>query len=199
MKQSLLFTKTRKEAPKDEVSKNAELLIRAGFIHKEMAGVYTFLPLGLRVLNKIVSIIKEEMDAIGGQEILMPSLQNKELWEKTNRWSDEVVDVWFKSALKAGGDVGFAWTHEEDVTALMVHQVHSHKDLPLYAYHIQNKFRNETRAKSGIMRTREFLMKDLYSFSKTEAEHAFFYEACADAYHRIFTQLGIGEQTYRTR
>ena len=128
----------------------------------------------------------------------MPSLQNKELWEKTNRWSDEVVDVWFKSALKAGGDVGFAWTHEEDITALMVHQVHSHKDLPLYAYHIQNKFRNETRAKSGIMRTREFLMKDLYSFSKTEAEHAFFYEACADAYHRIFTQLGIGEQTYRT-
>ncbi len=198
MKQSHLFTKTRKEAPKDEVSKNAQLLIKGGYIHKEMAGVYTFLPLGLKVLKNIVDIIREEMNSIGGQEILMPSLQSSKLWQETNRWSDKEVDVWFKSELKSGGEIGFAWTHEEDITELMTQHVHSHKDLPLYAYHIQNKFRNETRAKSGIMRTREFLMKDLYSFSRTEEEHTAFYEKCSDAYMRIFNRLGIGEKTFRT-
>jgi len=198
MRQSQLFTKTRKEAPKDEVSKNAQLLIKAGYIHKEMAGAYTYLPLGLRVLKNINGIIREEMDAIGGQELFMPSLQSPKLWQETNRWSDEEVDVWFKSELKAGGEVGLAWTHEEDITALMTQHVHSHKDLPLYAYHIQNKFRNEMRAKSGIMRTREFLMKDLYSFSRTEEEHTSFYEKCSDAYMRIFNRLGIGEKTFRT-
>jgi prolyl-tRNA synthetase len=198
MRQSQLFTKTRKEAPADEVSKNAELLIRAGYIHKEMAGVYTFLPLGLRVLNNINAIIREEMNAIGAQELFMPSLQDPEVWKRTERWNDDVVDVWFKSELASGGDIGFAWTHEETITNLMRQFVASHKDLPLYAYHIQNKFRNEVRAKSGIMRTREFFMKDLYSFSKSEEEHAQFYEACARAYEKIFDRLGIGGKTYRT-
>jgi len=198
MRQSKLFTKTRKEAPKDEVSKNAQLLIRAGYVHKEMAGVYTFLPLGLRVLNKVTNIIREEMDAIGGQEIFMPSLQSPELWKKTDRWNNEAVDVWFKAALQAGGEVGFGWTHEEDVTELMTQQVRSHKDLPCYVYQVQNKFRNEVRAKSGIMRTREFFMKDLYSFSRTQEEHDAFYEKCSDAYKRIFSRLGIGDKTYRT-
>jgi prolyl-tRNA synthetase len=198
MRQSRLFTKTRKEAPKDEVSKNAQLLIRAGYINKEMAGVYTFLPLGLRVLENINDIIREEMNGIGAVELFMPSLQEPSLWKETSRWDDEVVDVWFKSQLHAGGEVGFAWTHEEMITRLMTHFVRSHKDVPLFAYHIQNKFRNEIRAKSGIMRTREFLMKDLYSFCLTEEEHTAFYEACAEAYARIFDRIGIGEKTYRT-
>lgn len=198
MRQSQLFTKTRREAPTDELSKNAQLLIRAGYVHKEMAGVYTLLPLGLQVLEKINNIIREEMNAIGGQEITMPSLQDPELWKKTNRWSDEVVDVWFKSNLAAGGEVGFGWTHEEVVTNLMTQYISSYKDLPRFVYQVQNKFRNEVRAKSGIMRTREFIMKDLYSFAKTEEEHIAFYEACADAYTRIFNRLGIGGKTYKT-
>jgi prolyl-tRNA synthetase len=198
MRQSQLFTKTRKEAPKDEVSKNAQLLIRAGFVHKEMAGVYTYLPLGLRVLKKIENIIREEMNGIGAQELFMPSLQDPNLWKQTGRWSDEVVEVWFKSELRAGGEVGFAWTHEETITQLMKQFVRSYKDLPLFAYHIQNKFRNEVRAKSGIMRTREFFMKDLYSFTHTQEEHDAFYAACADAYMRIFNRVGIGEKTFKT-
>lgn len=198
MRQSHLFTRTRKEAPSDEVSKNAQLLMRAGFVHKEMAGVYTILPLGLRVLEKINAIIREEMNAIGGQECLMPSLQDAELWKKTGRWDEKVVDVWFKSTLAAGGEIGFGWTHEEVVTNLMTQYIASYKDLPRYVYQIQNKFRNEVRAKSGIMRTREFLMKDLYSFSRTEAEHTVFYEACAQAYTAIFNRIGIGHKTYKT-
>ena len=198
MRQSQLFTKTRKEAPADEVAKNAQLLIRAGFIYKNMAGAYTFLPLGWRVINKINAIIREEMDAIGGQEMYMPSLQDPELWKKTDRWSDDLVDVWFKSELKAGGEIGFAWTHEEVVTDIMRQYVSSYKDLPLFAYHIQTKFRNEIRAKSGIMRTREFAMKDLYSFCATEEQHNAFYESAAEAYMRIFDRLGIGDKTYKT-
>lgn len=198
MRQSKLFTKTRKEAPADEVAKNARLLIRAGYIYKNMAGTYTFLPLGLRVMDKIKNIIREEMDGIGSQEMHMPSLQSPELWKKTDRWDDEKVDIWFKTELKAGGDVGLAWTHEEVITDLMRQYISSYKDLPLFAYHIQTKFRNEMRAKSGIMRTREFDMKDLYSFCATEEQHNEFYEACADAYMRIFNRLGIGDKTYRT-
>mgnify|MGYP003394017001 CR=1 FL=1 len=198
MRQSRLFTKTRKEAPSDEVSKNAQLLIRAGYINKEMAGVYTYLPLGLRVLERINAIIREEMNAIGGQELFMSTLQDPELWKRTDRWREEVVDVWFKSKLQAGGEVGFGWTHEEVVTKLMTQFIHSYKDLPVFAYQIQNKFRNEVRAKSGIMRTREFLMKDLYSFAKTQEEHNAFYEACAAAYMRIFNRVGIGHKTYKT-
>jgi prolyl-tRNA synthetase len=198
MRQSLLFTKTRKSAPKDEVSKNAQLLIRAGYIHKEMAGVYSYLPLGLRVLGRIQNIIREEMDAIGGQELLMTSLQTPHLWKTTDRWSDEAMDVWFKTTLKDGAELGLAATHEEPITALMQEYIQSYKDLPKYAYQFQTKFRNELRAKSGVMRTREFVMKDLYSFSKDEAEFRVFYEACAAAYLRIFARAGIGERTFRT-
>ena len=163
-----------------------------------MAGAYSFLPLGLRVIDKINAIIREEMNGIGGQELHMPSLQDPALWKTTDRWNDEVVDVWFKSELKAGGEVGLAWTHEEVITDIMRHYVSSYKDLPLFAYQIQTKFRNEMRAKSGIMRTREFLMKDLYSFCADEEQHAAFYDACADAYMRIFDRIGIGSKTYKT-
>lgn len=198
LRQSQLFTKTRKEAPADEIAKNAQLLIRAGYIYKNMAGAYTFLPLGIRVIEKINNIIREEMNAIGGQEMVMPSLQDSSLWEASDRWSDDNVDVWFKSELKAGGVVGFAWTHEEVITDLMRQFISSYKDLPKFPYQIQKKFRNEMRAKSGIMRTREFDMKDLYSFSATQEQHDAFYEACSDAYMRIFTRLGIGDKTYKT-
>lgn len=198
MRQSKLFTKTRKEAPADEVSKNAELLIRAGFIHKEMAGVYTYLPLGLRVLNNIIEVIRKEMNAIGGQEMFLTSLQDKEIWEKTNRWSDETIDVWFKSALQSGGEVGFGTTHEEAITRAMTQHIRSYKDLPQYAYQFQTKFRNEVRAKSGIMRAREFIMKDLYSFDASFEGLDAFYEQVADAYTRIFNTVGIGDKTYKT-
>lgn len=198
MKQSELFTKTRKEAPANEVAKNAELLIRAGYIHKEMAGVYSFLPLGLRVLNKISDIIREEMNAIGGIEVSLPALQDKTVWEKSGRWSDEVVDNWFKTKLKSGGELGLGFTHEEPLTALMKEHISSFRDLPSYPYQIQVKFRNEPRAKSGIIRGREFLMKDLYSFSRDEKEHSAFYEKAKEAYQKIFSRVGIGERTFLT-
>lgn len=198
MKQSILFTKTRKEDPKDEISKNAQLLIRAGYIHKEMAGVYAYLPLGLRVIKKIENIIREEMDSIGGQELSMTALQNPEVWKKTDRWDDKKMDIWFKSKLATGADIGIACTHEEPITEVLAEYVSSYKDLPKYVYQFQVKFRNELRAKSGIMRVREFLMKDLYSFSINEDEFRKFYEKCADAYERIFNRVGIGEYTFRT-
>ena len=198
MRVSHLFTKTRKEHPADEVSKNAQLLIRAGFIHKEMAGVYTYLPLGLRVLNKITQIIREEMDDIGGQEISMTALQQKEHWEASGRWSDEVMDVWFRTKLANGTELGLAPTHEEPLTAIMKNFVSSHKDLPFSTYQFQIKFRNELRSKSGLMRGREFMMKDLYSFSKNKQEHDEFYEQCAAAYMKVYRRLGIGDITYRT-
>ncbi|MBI4087993.1 prolyl-tRNA synthetase [Candidatus Kaiserbacteria bacterium] len=198
MRQSELFTKTRREAPKDEVAKNAQLLIRAGFIHKEMAGVYSLLPLGLRVLERISAVIRDEMNAIGGQEILMTTLQQKELWEQTDRWSDSAVDAWFKTKFKDGGEAGLGFTHEEPLTNIMRLHISSHHDLPKLVYQIQWKFRNEERAKSGIIRGREFLMKDLYTFAGSEAEHTKLYEKVASAYERIFARLGIGGQTYRT-
>lgn len=198
MKQSHLFTKTTKNISQDEVSNNAQLLMRAGFIHKEMAGVYTFLPLGYKVLQNIIEIIREEMNAIGGQEILMNGLQRKELWEATDRWSDEASDVWFKTQLKNGSEVGLGWTHEEQITDIMKQYIHSHKDLPKCSYQFQTKFRNETRAKSGIMRTREFIMKDLYSFCKNKEEQDRVYEEVKQAYHRIFERCGIGHLTYFT-
>jgi prolyl-tRNA synthetase len=198
MRQSQLFTKTRKESPADEVSKNAQLLIKAGFIYKEMAGVYAMLPLGLITLNKIINIIREEMNLLGGQEVSLTALQDKELWEKTNRWSDEVVDNWFKTKLKNETEVGLGFTHEEPLTKLMTEQVSSYRDLPKFVYQFQTKFRNETRAKSGVMRTREFIMKDLYSFSKDKAEHDEFYEKAKHAYLKIFDRIGLGDKTYLT-
>ena len=198
MKQSQLFTKTRKEAPSDETAKNAQLLIRSGYIHKEMAGVYTFLPLGLKVFEKIKQVIREEMEVSGGQEMMLSALQDPKLWKKTNRWSDDVVDVWFKTKLKNDTEVGLGFTHEEPFTRLMKDHISSHKDLPCLAYQFQRKFRNEVRAKSGIMRTREFVMKDLYTFAKDEDEHSLLYEKIATAYTQIFKRLGLGEVTYRT-
>lgn len=198
MRMSKLFTKTRKEAPKDEESKNAQLLIRAGYIHKEMAGVYDFLPLGYKALHKIISIIRDEMNAIGGVEMQMSALQNKSLWEATDRWDDEKVDVWFKTELQVGGELGLGFTHEEPFTAMMKQYISSYKDLPVLAYQFQRKFRNEVRAKSGIMRTREFIMKDLYSFASSQQEHEKIYEEVASSYTRIFDALGIGDVTYKT-
>ncbi|MCR4334076.1 MAG: His/Gly/Thr/Pro-type tRNA ligase C-terminal domain-containing protein [Patescibacteria group bacterium] len=198
MRQTQLFTKTRKFAPSDEVAKNAQLLVRAGYIHKEMAGVYSYLPLGLRVLNNIVQIIREEMNVIGGQELVMTALQDKELWSRTDRWDDDKVDNWFKTSFKSGGETGLAITHEEPLTRIMTEHISSYRDLPVAAYQFQNKFRNELRAKSGIMRGKEFLMKDLYSFSKDDAEHKAFYDKAREAYVKVFKRLGIGEQTYVT-
>lgn len=198
MKTSQLLTKTRKEHPSDETAKNAQLLIRAGYIHKEIAGVYTMLPLGLIVLNKIVQIIREEMNAIGGQEMLLTTLQQSSPWEASGRWDDKVLDVWFRTKLKSGTELGLAPTHEEPLTNIMKGHITSYKDLPKYAYQFQNKFRNELRSKSGLMRGREFLMKDLYSFTKDKQDHDKFYEICAAAYMKIFSRLGIGDETYRT-
>ncbi len=198
MKQSELFTKTRKEAPADEVAKNAELLIRGGFVYKEMAGVYAYLPLGLRVYNKIISIIREEMNDIGGQEVILASLQDKATWEPTNQWDDNEVDVWFKTKLKNDTEVGLAVTHEAPMTKMLKEFIRSYKDLPKAIYHFQIKFRNEVRAKSGIMRTREFMMKDLYSFNVDEKTHLEFYEKAKEAYKKIFKRVGIGHITYLT-
>ena len=198
MKLSQSFVKTVKTTPGDEVSESAKLLLRAGYIYKEMAGVYDYLPLGMRTLEKIIQVIREEMNALGGQELRMTSLQPRDSWEASGRWSDDVMDVWFKTKLNAGGEVGLGATHEEPLTHLMKTYISSYKDLPVYAYQFQTKFRNELRAKSGIMRTREFMMKDLYSFSKDREEHEEFYEKCAESYKRIFNRLGIGNDTFRT-
>jgi len=198
MKLSQLFTKTTKDVPADETARNAQLLIQAGFIHKEMAGVYAYLPLGKRVLDNIVQIIREEMDALEGQEISLTALQNKDVWETSGRWSDEAIDVWFRTKVAGGGELGLAPTHEEPLTNLMRRFIGSYKDLPAYPYQFQTKFRNELRAKSGLMRGREFLMKDLYSFSLGEPEHEVFYEKAAKAYQKVFDRLGIGESTYKT-
>ncbi len=198
MRQSALFTKTRREAPKDEAAKNADLLIRAGYIHKSQAGVYSFLPLGLRVIEKIKGIIREEMNAVGGQEVSLASIQEKALWEKTGRWDDRAVDNWFKTKLKNDTEVGLGFTHEEPLTDLMRDHVRSFRDLPAYVYQFQTKFRNEKRAKSGILRGREFIMKDLYSFSKSAEEHDAFYERMKQAYVSIFKKAGVGDKTFIT-
>ena len=198
MRLSKLYTKTRRDAPKDETAKNAQLLIKAGFIHKDAAGVYLWLPLGRIVLNKIIAIIREEMDALGYQEVMMSSLQRKELWQTTDRWDDAQVDVWFKTKYKNGTEAGLAWSHEEQMVDMMRQFIASYKDLPIGVYQFQNKLRNETRAKSGIMRTREFIMKDLYSFSRDQAQHDIFYNDVKEAYLRIFERVGLGESTYFT-
>lgn len=198
MRQSKLFTKTKKEAPSDETALNARLLIRAGYIHKEMAGVYQLLPLGLKVVEKIKQIVREEMNTVGCQEMLATSMQSKELWERSKRWDDKVVDVWFKSELKAGGEIGLGWSHEEPLANMMKNHISSYKDLPIIIYQFQNKLRNELRAKSGIMRGREFLMKDAYSFSDTEKQHNEIYEAQKQAYTKVYERIGIGDDTYIT-
>lgn len=198
MRQSQLFTKTRREAPKDEEAKNAQLLIRGGYIHKEMAGVYNFLPLGLKVLKNIEAIIREEMNAIGGIEMKTAVLQSRDVWEKSGRWSDEVVDNWFKTKLKNGAEAGLSFTNEEAYSNILKQYINSYKDLPAYPYDFKEIFRNEARSKSGIMRGREFYWKALYSFSKNEEEHNDFYERAKVAYQNIFDRVGIGAFTYLT-
>ncbi len=198
MKQSQLFTKTRKEAPRDEEARNAQLLIRAGFIHKEMAGVYDLLPLGLRVVRKIENIIRDEMDGLGALEIQSSALQKKEAWEQSGRWNDEIVDNWFKTELKSGQQLGLAFTHEEAITSMMKSFISSYRDLPIAVYDIRTIFRNEERAKSGLMRGREFNWKALYSFARSKEEHDTFYEKVKDAYLRIYEKLGLGGSTYLT-
>lgn len=180
------------------MSVNAKLLTRGGFIYKEIAGVYSFLPLGLRTLNKICDIIREEMNAVGGQEIFMTVLQDKEVWKKTGRWSDKVVDNWFKTQLKNKAELGLGFTHEEPLAKLMKNYVFSYKDLPIYPYQIQTKFRNEPRAKAGLIRGREFSMKDLYDFSRNKEEHDKFYEKMKSVYMKVFKRLGLGDKTYLT-
>ncbi len=198
MRLSQLFTRTRKDHPADEAAKNAQLLIRAGFVHKEMAGVYSYLPLGLKVLNNISQIIREEMNAIGGQEILMPALQIKERYETTNRWDDKIVDNWFKTKLSNGSELGLGFSHEENLVPIVKNYINSYKDLPFAPYQIQTKFRNELRSKSGLMRGREFLMKDMYSFALTQQQHNGFYDQAQKAYRRIYDRVGIGDRTFMT-
>ena len=196
MKQSKLFGKTLRESPKDEQSVNARLLVQAGYAEKLMAGVYSFLPLGLRVLNKIEQIIREEINAIGGQELLLPALHPREPWEQTGRW--ETVDDLYKLTDSSGRDFALGATHEEVITPLVKRDIFSYRDLPLALYQFQTKFRMELRAKSGLLRGREFLMKDLYSFHASEKDFQSYYEKAKEAYKKIFSRLGIGDKTVLT-
>ena len=198
MRLSHTFTRTRKQAPADEVAHNAQLLIRAGYVHKTMAGVYSYTPLGLAVLENIKQIVREEMNRIRSQELLMSTLQRQELWQETGRWSDELVDVWFKSHLQDGTEVGFGWTHEEPIIELLRSYVKSYKDLPISVYQFQNKLRNELRAKSGIMRGREFIMKDMYSIHASKEDLEAYYQAVIEAYKRCYHRFGLGDDTYVT-
>ena len=198
MRMTQLFTRTLKQAPAGEVARNAQLLIRAGYMHKTMAGVYSFLPLGLRVVENIKQIVREEMNKIDSQELVMSTLQSKDLWQETGRWSDELVDVWFKSKLQDGTEVGFGWTHEEPIVDLLRNYLKSYKDLPISVYQFQNKLRNELRAKSGIMRGREFVMKDMYSIHASKEDLDKYYNAAIEAYKRCYDRFGIGDETYVT-
>lgn len=198
MRRTQLFTKTSKTAPADEVAKNAQLLIRAGYVYKVMAGVYAYTPLGLRVLEKIKQIVREEMNAVNGQELIMSSLQRKDTWEVTGRWDDAAVDVWFKSKLKDETEVGFGWSHEEAIIEMMKQSIQSYKDLPQSVYQMQTKMRNELRSKSGIMRGREFIMKDMYSMHATQQDMDQYYDRVIEAYKKVFDRFGLGESTFVT-
>lgn len=195
MRYSQLFGKTTKSVPVDADSVNAKLLTQAGFIQKEISGVYNYLPLGLRVLNKIQNIIREEMDKIGGQEILMPTMTQEESWVTTGR---HTMDVLFHLKGQGGTNLVLNPTHEEVVTPLAQKYIFSYRDLPFYVYQIQNKFRNEARAKSGLLRGREFNMKDLYSFHTDEEDLNNYYEIVKKAYFEIYKRLGIGDITVLT-
>jgi len=193
---SQLFTKTVKEIPTDETSFNAQALIRAGFVNKVGAGIYTFLPLGLRVLNKINNIIREEMNQVGGQEVLMPALTPKDGWVKTGRW--ENFDALFKLQGNDQKEYALGATHEEIVTPLAQAYLLSYKDLPFSIYQVQVKFRNEKRAKAGLLRGREFIMKDMYSFHTDQTDLDSYYEKVKAAYFKIYARLGLGDITYLT-
>lgn len=189
MRQSRLLTKTSKNAPHDADSVNAKYLTQGGFVHQEMAGVYSWMPLGLRVLRKVEGIIREELDKLGAQEILMSALQPKENWDTTGRWDS--VDVLFKLPSQTGKIYGLGPTHEEIVTPLVKSYLNSYKDLPIAVYQIQSKFRDELRAKSGVLRGREFGMKDLYSFHKDKQDFEEYYAKVLETYLAIFSRCGL--------
>lgn len=196
MRQSQLFGKTSRTAPADEVSVNAKLLIRGGFMDKLVAGIYSYLPLGLRVLKKIEHIIREEMNTLGAQELLLPTLHPRQLWEQTGRWST-VTDL-YKLTDSSQREFALGATHEEVITPLAKRFVQSHRDLPLALYQFQTKFRMELRAKSGLLRAREFLMKDLYSFHATQDNFQKYYAQVLNAYVKIFTRVGLRDKTILT-
>ncbi len=198
MRRSKLFVKTRRNAPADETAKNAQLLIQAGYIHKELAGVYSYLPMGMAVIENIKKIVRDEMDSIGGQEMILSALQHPHIWKTTDRWDEDKVDIWFKTILGEETELGLAWSHEEPMARIMTQFINSYKDLPAYPYQFQTKFRKELRAKSGLMRGREFIMKDLYSFSRGREDHDKFYELVAKSYMKVYKRLGIGDITYKT-
>jgi len=189
MKQSELFTKTIREAPKDEETVNAKLLVRGGFVDKLMAGVYSYLPLGLKVLRKIESVIREEMNEIQGEEILMPVLHPKSIWKTTKGW--ERIDILFKLKSRTNKEYALGQSEEEVVTPLVMKRVNTYKDLPLAVYQIHWKFRDELRSKSGLLRGREFLMKDMYSFHEDQADFEKFYEIVKQAYIKSYKRLGL--------
>ncbi len=188
MLQSQFFTKTRKEAPKDEEAVNAQLLTRGGFARKMSAGVYTYLPLGFRVLQKIARVVREEMNAIGAEELLFPTLIAKEHWEKSKRWG---LKVGYEFKSPAGDEIGLGWTHEEASAFAAAQFIESYKDLPRAVYQVQTKFRAEARAKSGLLRGREFLMKDLYSFHTDKADLDLYYQKVISAYKKVFARLKV--------
>lgn len=189
MKQSQLFTKTERFSPKDEETTNAQLLCRAGFVEKLMAGVYNYLTLGLLTLRKIEQVVREEMNKIGGQEILMAMLHPKDNWEKTGGWN--TIEVLFKIKSRTEKEYALGQSEEEIVTPLAMRRVRTYKDLPLAVYQIHWKFRDELRAKSGLLRGREFFMKDMYSFHTDQADFEKFYEVAKLAYLKIFERLGL--------
>ncbi|EKD78521.1 MAG: Proline-tRNA ligase [uncultured bacterium] len=197
MRQSQLFTKTSKQLNQEETSINAQLLVRGGFINKLMAGVYTLLPLGKRVVDRIEQVIREEMNGVGGQEVAMPTLSAKDLWVTSGRW-ETMQDIFYMVTDEADHTYVLCPTHEEVVVPLVKHFVQSYKDLPLAVYQFQTKFRKELRPKSGILRGREFLMKDMYSFHTSQADLDTYYDQVLQAYRRIFDRLGIGAQTHLT-
>ncbi|MBP9827585.1 hypothetical protein KBC55_00335 [Patescibacteria group bacterium] len=189
MRYSLLFSQTEKNRPADAESVNARLLVQGGFVDQEMAGVYTWLPLGLAVLRKVEQVVREEMNDLGAMEIFMPSLQPKEYWEATNRW--EGVDVLFKLQSQTKKEYALGCTHEEVVTPLAQKFARSYKDFPFAVYQINTKFRDELRAKSGVLRGREFRMKDMYSFHTNQEDLTAFYEKALGAYVRAFNRCGL--------
>ncbi len=189
MRQSELFTKIERNAPKDETTVNAQLLVRGGFVAKLMAGVYNYTPLGLRVLRKIENIAREEMDAIGGQEVLMAMLHPKNIWATTGGW--DKIDVLFKLKSRTEKEYALGQSEEEVVTPLVMKYVNTYKDLPKAAYQINWKFRDELRSKSGLLRGVEFLMKDMYSFHEDQKDFDRFYEIAKKAYLKIYERLGL--------
>ncbi len=190
MKQSELFGKTLKQAPADASAISHQYLVRGGFIDQLMSGVYSFLPLGWRVHRKIENIIREEINDIGGQEILLPSLSPKNLWEETGRWTT-IDPPLFKLKDRHDKEVALGPTHEEVITDLVRKRVQSYKELPFALYQIQNKFRNELRSTGGLLRVREFIMKDLYSFHSSESDLEKYFEKVIKAYEKIFNRCGI--------